>query len=83
MEALKIPLADCPRIAGESTAVIYDAIKAGHLTSFLVGRRRFVRPQALRDWVDFLEAESNAGRPVTYRARKRQDAGEPRGDACE
>lgn len=69
MEALKIPLAECPRITGESTAVIYDAIRAGHLATFLVGRRRFVRPQALRAWVDFLEAESNAGRPVMYRAR--------------
>jgi hypothetical protein len=69
VEPLKISLADCPRVTGESMAVVYDAIKAGHLKTFLVGRRRFVRPQALRDWVDYLEAESAAGRPVVYRAR--------------
>lgn len=69
MFQLKIPLADIPGIAGESLAVVYDAIKAGHLKTFLVGRRRFARPDAIRGWVDFLEAQSNAGKPVTYRAR--------------
>ena len=83
MEPLKISLADCPRVTGESMAVVYDAIKAGHLKTFLVGRRRFVRPQALRDWVDYLEAESAAGRPVVYRARRgeaQRDAGESNDD---
>ena len=69
VEPLKIPLAEIPRIAGESLAVVYDAINLGHLETMLVGRRRFARPDAIRKWVDFLEAESNAGRPVMYRAR--------------
>ena len=85
MELLKISLADCPRVTGESMAVVYDAIKAGHLKTFLVGRRRFVRPQALRDWVDYLEAESAAGRPVVYRARSgeaKRDTGESNDGRC-
>lgn len=69
MDQLKIPLGEIPRIAGESLAVVYDAISAGHLKTFLVGRRRFARPEAIRAWVDFLEAQSEAGQPVIYRAR--------------
>ena len=61
MDQLKIPLADIPRIAGESLAIVYDAINAGHLSTFLVGRRRFARPDAIRAWVDYLEAQSDAG----------------------
>jgi hypothetical protein len=49
---------------GQSRANVYDAIKTGHLKSFLVGRRRFARPAAVRAWVDFLETRSDAGRPV-------------------
>ncbi len=69
MDQLKIPLAEIPAVARESLAVVYDAINAGHLATFLVGRRRFARPAAIRAWVDYLEAQSNAGSPVTYRAR--------------
>ena len=74
MDQLKIPLAEIPRVAGESLAVVYDAIHAGHLKTFLVGRRRFARPAAIGAWIDFLEAQSNAGRPVTYRARSNERA---------
>ena len=69
MDQLKIPLAEIPAVTQESLAVVYDAINAGHLKTFLVGRRRFARPAAIRAWVDYLEAQSNAGNPVTYRAR--------------
>ena len=69
MDQLKIPLAEIPAVAQESLPVVYDAIRAGHLKTFLVGRRRFARPDAIRAWVDYLEAQSDAGRPVTYRAR--------------
>ena len=79
MEPLKVPVAEVPGVTGESMSVVYDAIKRGHLETFLVGRRRFARPAAIRKWVDFLEAESNAGRPVSYRARKRPEASQPFG----
>lgn len=75
MDKLKIALKDIPPIAGESMAVVHDAIKAGHLQTFLVGRRRFARPQAIRAWVDHLEAQSNAGKPVTYRPRTTEGRG--------
>jgi hypothetical protein len=74
MERLKLSIADIVEATGESTHVIYDAINAGHLETFLVGRRRFARPDAVRKWVDFLEAQSNAGKPVMYRARSAERA---------
>lgn len=69
MDPLKIGIQAVCEVTGESTNVVYDAIKAGHLETFLVGRRRFARPEAVRRWVDFLEAQSDAGKPVSYRAR--------------
>lgn len=54
---------------GQSIPVIYDAINAGHLDTFLVGRRRFAKPEAVTAWRDYLEAQSKAGKPVVYRAR--------------
>lgn len=71
MEKLKLSLAEIVQATGESLSIIHDAINAGHLDTFLVGRRRFARPSAVRHWVDFLERESKAGRPVSYRARAR------------
>lgn len=69
-EPMKISLQRVSELTGESTSVIYDAINAGHLRTFLVGRRRFARPEAIRAWVDFLEAQSDSGRPVCYRPRE-------------
>ena len=57
-------------MTGESIPTIYSAIQAGDLVTFLVGRRRFARPDAVRAWVDHLEARSNAGKPVSYRSGK-------------
>jgi hypothetical protein len=74
MEPLKLSLAQICAATGESLPVVHDAIRAGHLTTFLVGRRRFARPAAVCGWVDFLEAQSNAGKPVTYRARSGERA---------
>lgn len=72
MEPLKVSLEEIARATGESRALIYDAIRAGHLETFLVGRRRFARPAAVRKWVDYLEAQSKDGKPVVYRAREAQ-----------
>lgn len=69
IEPLKLSLHAIRDMTGESLPVLHDAINAGDLKTFLVGRRRFAKPEAVRAWVDFLEAESNAGRPVCYRAR--------------
>lgn len=70
MEALKLSMAEVCALSRESLPVVYDAINAGHLKTFLVGRRRFARPSAVREWVDFLESQSEAGTPVVYRPRK-------------
>jgi hypothetical protein len=72
IEPLKLSLHAISAATGESLPVLHDAINAGDLKTFLVGRRRFAKPEAVRAWVDFLEAESNAGRPVCYRARSNE-----------
>jgi len=70
IEPLKLGIQQIAAATGESVPTIYSAIQAGHLDTFVVGRRRFARPAAVRAWVDHLEAESNAGRPVSYRSRE-------------
>jgi predicted DNA-binding transcriptional regulator AlpA len=70
MEPLKLSLDQVVQLTGECQNVIYKAIEKGDLDTFLVGRRRFARPAAVRAWVDFLEAQSKAGHPVCYVARK-------------
>ncbi|WP_103074846.1 hypothetical protein [Solilutibacter silvestris] len=67
---LKWSLAQIREATGESMQVIFDAIRLGHLDTFLCGRRRFARPEAVARWIDFLEARSKAGHPVVYRARQ-------------
>jgi len=67
-------LAQIVAATSESLPVVHDAVRAGHLKTFVVGRRRFARPAAVRAWVDYLEAQSNAGKPVTYRARSGERA---------
>lgn len=69
LEPLKLGIRQIVEMTGESIPTIYSAIQAGDLVTFLVGRRRFARFEAVRAWVDYLEAQSNAGRPVVYRAR--------------
>ncbi len=69
MEKLKLGLGEIEQTTSESASVIQDAIRAGHLKTFVVGRRRFARPADVRRWIDFLERQSDAGTPVVYRAR--------------
>lgn len=66
---LKLGLQQIAEATGESLHVIHNAINAGHLRTFLVGRRRFAKPEDVRAWVDFLQAQSDAGSPVSYRSR--------------
>ena len=69
MQKLKLSLKEISEATGESLPLIHDAINAGHLKTFVVGRRRFAKPEAVKKWVDYLEKQSDAGRPVKYRAR--------------
>jgi len=79
MERLKLSLKDIADATGESMSVIHDAVNAGHLATFIVGRRRFARPAAVRAWVNYLEQQSQAGTPVMYRARGGGRTMAPRG----
>ena len=69
IEPLKLTLDQIAQATGESEPTIHCAVRAGHLRTFLVGRRRFARPEDVRAWVDLLQRESDAGRPVVYRPR--------------
>lgn len=75
IQPLKLSLKQISATTGESLPLIHDAINAGHLDTFLVGRRRFARPAAVSAWIDFLEARSKAGKPVSYRARPSEALG--------
>lgn len=70
IEPLKLSLQQIAMMTGESLPTLYAAINAGDLDTFLVGRRRFARPAAVRKWVDLLEASSKAGHPMAYRSRQ-------------
>lgn len=70
IEPLKLSLQQIAELTGESLPLLHDAIRKGDLETFLVGRRRFARPAAVRKWIDWLEAQSRAGRPVAYRSRE-------------
>lgn len=69
VEPLMLGIQAISGATGQSVPVIYDAINAGHLATFLVGRRRFAKPEAVTAWRDYLEAQSKAGKPVSYRSR--------------
>lgn len=71
---LKMSLADIAEATSEALPLIRAAIKKGELKTFLVGRRRFARPADVEAWVDFLQHESDAGRPVKYQAREQVGA---------
>jgi len=71
---LKMSIAEIADATGECNQVVYAAIRAGDLKTFLVGRRRFSKPADVQKWVDYLQAESDAGRPVSYAARERKAA---------
>jgi hypothetical protein len=66
---LKVTVDEIVESTGESRTLVHHAVKAGHLRTFVVGRRRFAKPEDVQKWVDFLQAESDAGRPVSYQSR--------------
>jgi len=53
-EALSVVAA--AKMAGISRTKLYEVITSGELPSFKIGRRRMVRPSAIKDWLDRLEA---------------------------
>lgn len=72
MLKLKLTMAEVAELTNEALPLIYKASCSGQLKTFLVGRRRFVRPADVEAWVDFLQRESDAGRPVKYQAREQE-----------
>jgi excisionase family DNA binding protein len=45
-----------------SRTKVYEEIKAGHLATYNVGRRRFISAHAADQWQRNLEKQSQAGR---------------------
>ena len=74
MEKLVLGRHEIAEAADTSLSVVDDAIAAGHLQTFLIGRKRKARIENVRAWIEFLERESNAGRPLNYRARPKAAA---------
>ncbi len=72
MNKLKLSINEIIEATGESRGVLYAAINAGDLKTFLVGRRRFARPDDVRAWVDWMQAQSDAGTPVVYAPRSKE-----------
>lgn len=70
VQKFKLSVDEIAEATGEGRPTIYAAIRAGDLRTFLVGRRRFSRPDAVKAWIDYLQAQSDAGHPVGYLARR-------------
>jgi len=74
MQKLKLSIDEIAALTGEARPLIYHAIGRGDLRTFLVGRRRFAKPADVQSWIDFLQSESDAGRPVSYQPRSAERA---------
>jgi len=72
MLKLKLTMAEVKEVSNEALPLIYKASLSGDLKTFLVGRRRFARPADVEAWVDFMQRESDAGRPVKYQSREQE-----------
>ena len=64
-----LSLKEISNVSGQSAPSIHAAINRGDLRTMCVGRRRFARESAVQSWLDFLQRQSDAGKPVFYRAR--------------
>ena len=71
MDKLKMSMKEIAAATGESMPVLYAAIRAGDLETFLVGRRRYALTSGVEAWVHFLKQQSDAGSPVTYLPRQK------------
>lgn len=71
MSKLDAPLGikDIASVSKQGVPSIYRAIELGHLSTFLIGRRRYARESAVAKWLDYMQKQSDAGTPVTYRPR--------------
>jgi len=69
LQKLKLGLDDICAVTGECRSNVVRAVKQGHLRTFRVGRRVFARPREVERWVNWLEAQSDAGKPVSYQSR--------------
>lgn len=59
IERLAYSPAEAAKALGISRANLYGLIADGSLASFVLGRRRLIRPAALRDLLDRLEGGSS------------------------
>src|SRR3546814_9230525 len=53
---LKLSLQEIAEVTGESLPLIHDAIKAAHLKTFVVGRRRLARPSRSEEHTSELQS---------------------------
>jgi hypothetical protein len=69
VEPLSLSIKHIVATTGQGRPSVFDAIREGHLKTFLVGRKRFAKYKDVQAWVDFLEKQSSKGKPVCYRGK--------------
>lgn len=74
---------ELPAITGQSLSNVDRAIACGDIATVLIGRKRFATAKAVEQWLAFLTAESQAGRPVKYMARDPNERRTPARAAAE
>lgn len=62
-----LSLKEIVAVTGQNLPSIHAAKDAGHLKTYTVGRRRYARESAVQAWLDYLQKQSDAGKPVYYR----------------
>lgn len=69
MQPKVFTVADVCQATRQCDSLVRDAIRSGDLKTFVVGRRHLIRPESVSAWLDHLEAASERGHPIAYRAR--------------
>ncbi len=57
-EVLAVRVEDAAKLAGVGRTEIYRAIRQRELVSLKIGKRRLIRVEALRRWLESLEART-------------------------
>lgn len=63
---LQLKMDDACVLTNMSRNVIFEAVKRGHLRTHVVGRSRFTTYKEVTRWVEWLQKQSDAGKPVGY-----------------
>ena len=60
MDKVLLSIAEAMQLTGLGRSKFLSLVYAGKISSVTVGRRRFIRPDALRSWVASLQEDAQA-----------------------